>query len=531
MQIAELFASLGIRANQGEWSRADRLIKRTSESVDRFSARAVSSLSRIGAGIVAYLGFRSAKESLIDFNSSIEDTKNQIAGMLALSKKTSLTDELANADALYASLQKRAASLPGTTAEYARMAGMIAQPLIDAKLSMQDLEDLTVSAVVAAKALGVNAEVAARDIDQALRGQFHGVDQLTGKLLGSTGFKGEAGRAKFNALPEAQRAQRLKAALTQPQIAQLAAAQGNTFSGVTSTLQDTVQQFFGKVGLPLFRALTEQVKQLNAWFDKNRETIGRVAAVVGGVLAKAFAVAQLVVGKVVEAFQAIFADKDIRAAIGLIAGAIETVVAVFVLLLQKFGPAKYLLLGPILAVVGAFKAFGFVINHIGDAFAFLRDVALAVIHAIEHAFTAVAGAVSAVWQGVVGVFRTVAETIMGIVDKVESVGNRIAGLLPGRTKVVNVAKKILGGGALETLGAGASHTASGASTSAPTRTPIAAGGGGTNVNITGNPTTINVQSNASDPRAVATEVRKAIDDHWSTQMGAAYAGTGGTEGG
>jgi hypothetical protein len=54
--------------------------------------------------------------------------------------------------------------------------------------------------VVAAKALGVEWEAAARDIDQALRGQFHSTDQFTGKLLGSAGFKGEAGRKRFNAM-------------------------------------------------------------------------------------------------------------------------------------------------------------------------------------------------------------------------------------------------------------------------------------------------------------------------------------------
>jgi hypothetical protein len=40
----------------------------------------------------------------------------------------------------------------------------------------------------------------------------------------------------------------------QKQLTQLAAAQGQTFNGALSTLQDTIEQFFGKVGLPLFKA-------------------------------------------------------------------------------------------------------------------------------------------------------------------------------------------------------------------------------------------------------------------------------------
>jgi hypothetical protein len=61
-----------------------------------------------------------------------------------------------------------------------------------------------------------------------------------------------------------QRAETLKAALMQKQLTQLAAAQGQTFNGVLSTLQDTIEQFFGKVGLPLFKAVTAELKHWNS---------------------------------------------------------------------------------------------------------------------------------------------------------------------------------------------------------------------------------------------------------------------------
>jgi hypothetical protein len=64
------------------------------------------------------------------------------------------------------------------------MAGMLTQPITDAGLGMKDLEDLTVNSVVAAKALGYQWDLAARDIDQALRGQFHATDPFAGKMLG-----------------------------------------------------------------------------------------------------------------------------------------------------------------------------------------------------------------------------------------------------------------------------------------------------------------------------------------------------------
>lgn len=242
----------------------------------------------LGAAVVSAFGARMAGKALIGFNSTVEDTKNQIAGMLALTKKTDLSAELGNADRLFGNLQKRANTLPGTTMEYARMAGMLTQPIIDAGLGMKDLEDITINSVVGAKALGVEWQAAARDIDQALRGQYHSVDQFTGKLLGSIGYKGEEGRAKFNAMGAEQRAAELKRALTQKQLTQLASAQGQTFSGALSTLQDSLEQFVGKVGVPLFKAITAELKNWNAWIDKNSDRVDEIAKSIGQGLVDGF---------------------------------------------------------------------------------------------------------------------------------------------------------------------------------------------------------------------------------------------------
>jgi hypothetical protein len=242
----------------------------------------------LGAAVVSAFGARMAGKALIGFNSTVEDTKNQIAGMLALTKKTDLSAELGNADRLFGNLQKRANTLPGTTMEYARMAGMLTQPIIDAGLGMKDLEDLTINSVVGAKALGVEWQAAARDVDQALRGQYHSVDVFTGKLLGSIGYKGEEGRAKFNAMGADKRAAELKRALTQKQLTQLAAAQGQTFSGALSTLQDSLEQFVGKIGVPLFKAITAELKNWNQWIDQNTDKVDAIAKSIGQGLVDGF---------------------------------------------------------------------------------------------------------------------------------------------------------------------------------------------------------------------------------------------------
>lgn len=255
---------------------------------------------RLAATVAATFGARMAGKALVGFNATVEDTKNQIAGMLALTKKTDLQDQLGNADRLFANLQKRAKALPGTTQEYTRMAGMLAQPISDAGGTLKNLEDLTVNSTVAAKALGYQWDLAARDIDQALRGQFHATDPFAGKVLGSIGYKGEEGRSKFNSLSADKRFDEIQRALMQPQFTQLAAAQGASFSGVLSTLQDTLEQFLGKVGLPLFKAITTEIKNWNKWIDANSAKVDGIAKSIGEGLVDGFRFVKDALGFLVE---------------------------------------------------------------------------------------------------------------------------------------------------------------------------------------------------------------------------------------
>lgn len=265
------------------------------KKVEKEAAAAAVSSQRLGSALAAIGGvfvgsrvFGAGKSALIDFNATVQDTKNTIGGMMALATKSDLNDNLARADRLYSNLQRRAATLPGTTAEYVAMAGMITQPIMDAGLRMKDLENLTVATVVGAKSLRVEAGAAARDIDQALRGQYHSVDVFTGKLLGAMGYSGEAGRKKFNALDAQKRASELMKAVDTKQIRQLAEAQGGTFTGVMSTLQDNFEQLAGKVGKPLFEAVTKEIKSWVDWLGKNQAKIDAFAKTVGEGLVSGF---------------------------------------------------------------------------------------------------------------------------------------------------------------------------------------------------------------------------------------------------
>jgi hypothetical protein len=338
--------------------------------------------------------------------------------MLAFAKKTDLADQLGVADQLMANLQKRAASLPGTTQEYVNMLGQLAQPITDAGLSLQDLEDISVNATVGAKAWKLDWEASARDVAQALRGTFHSNDQFTGLLLGSIGYKGEEGRANFNALSAQKRGAEIKRALTQKQLSELAAAQGQTARGKLSTLQDTASQVIGKVTAPLFAKLVGYLEQVNLWLDKNSDKVKGFADTVGGVLTKAL-------GYVIEAVQFLSEHPDLAIGLGavlavllLLASPVALIVAgvvLLILLIKKLGPF--------------FEAVGRLMKRIFDwlvhQFKVIGDGIIALGRAIAAPFIAAADLIKSVWSAVYDWVSDKYEWVKSKIEWIEDKANKV----------------------------------------------------------------------------------------------------------
>ena len=246
------------------------------------------SLGGIGAAIGGVFGFVQGKRALVDFNSDLEQAKIQMAGLMEMNTGGTFADNMVKSEQLVGRLQQRARASIGTTKDMVQMASMLAQPLSSVQATLGDIEDVTAQVVVASRAMGVESSVAARDVDQAIREQFHAVDQFTGKVLAPLGFVGEEGRKKFNALTQQERFMQLRKALNSPAIKDMAKAQEGSFAGVLSTFQDTIQMTLGSVGVPLFRTLTAEIRSWNDWLDKNKAKLDEIGSKIGRGLVSAF---------------------------------------------------------------------------------------------------------------------------------------------------------------------------------------------------------------------------------------------------
>jgi hypothetical protein len=248
---------------------------------------ALSSFRGIAGALGIGFGAYEAKKSLIDYNSTMEQSRIQMAGLMAQAGSGDFVGNLDKASLLMRQMKDDAAKTVGTTQDYVAMASQLIQPLTMAGAKLEDIREMTRLSVVGTKAMGIDAIVGARDVDQAIRGMYRSVDQFTGKLLTPMGYGGEEGRQKFNAMTMQERFAAVKASLKSKAIEDMARAQETTFEGVASTFESIVKQTLGAAGMPVFKAITKELLQWNDWLQKNESQIEAMAASAGGGLLSA----------------------------------------------------------------------------------------------------------------------------------------------------------------------------------------------------------------------------------------------------
>jgi hypothetical protein len=258
-----------------------RAADRTARSTGGLKSALMSTFAMAGGAGAIML----AKRSLVDFNATLEANKSTMAGLLMMNTGGGWEKNQEKSNALVDRFLIRAKETSATMADLALMGQWVTASVTAAGGSMKTLENITVGAAVAGKALGRETGDAGREISQMIGGRVEAVDVFGRQLLRSIGY---ADYQKFNKLKESQRLKLTEQALNQPALRAMAKAQSQSYAGVMSTLQDNLQITLGKVGLPLMKEITEEVKLWNSWIEKHPEKVGEMVRDVGSALKSGF---------------------------------------------------------------------------------------------------------------------------------------------------------------------------------------------------------------------------------------------------
>lgn len=244
-------------------------VKGIASATDKAAQSAFSLKGALAAvGGVALL--KGAKESLIDFNSEVEQMKISMTAVMQMQLHMPFKKASEEADKLFKTFQELAKKSPATTKDFMEMANAIAPAVALAGGGPGKLAKLTQGGVLASLAFGERADVVGRDIKQMLAGTVGVKDPLAMQLLGSKNID----HKDFNQFSAKKRAETTESLLGDNQALKDASERmGESFAGQTSTLKDQLQITLGEVGKPLMEDITAEVKKWNTWIEKHPKLI------------------------------------------------------------------------------------------------------------------------------------------------------------------------------------------------------------------------------------------------------------------
>lgn len=250
------------------------------------TAKSLASIKRMMAAPFVMRGLGIAKSFLLDFNNQVEGARISLAAMISMNLHVPFERAEGAANAMFDTFQRMAKSSPGTTKDFIDMAQAITGSVLAFGGNLRQVEALTQGGVIGAQAFGIRADMMGLDIQQALAGSLGKKDRISNLLRAQTGLDA----TQFNAKSAGERFKLLMATLQSPAIKAAADRYANSYAGQLSSFQDNLQIIGGKVGLPVFKAITAELKKWNTWIDANPKKVERFAKQAGSAIAAGFTV-------------------------------------------------------------------------------------------------------------------------------------------------------------------------------------------------------------------------------------------------
>jgi hypothetical protein len=245
-----------------------------------------STLAGVGAAAASYLGFHQAYKSLVDYNSEIEQMKISLTAILSLDVGGTFAENQTKAAGLFDEFQKFSKTAPVTTKQVMEFGNSVSAAVFGAGGNMKDFIEITEKGIIASKVFGGgrNAAYAALEMQELLSGNVNKRMQFAMQVLHAAHVSEEA----FKAMKGQERISVIRGVLGSDAMKEANKAFGESFTGVTSTLVDNIEILLGKVGLPIFKAISAEIGRWNEWIEKNNTAIEGFATKFGQALVDGF---------------------------------------------------------------------------------------------------------------------------------------------------------------------------------------------------------------------------------------------------
>lgn len=237
-------------------------------------------LHEVGEAFLLFEGVEKAKELFVGFNSTLEQTKIKLTSVVGATFKQSWDQAGDAAAEFYERYEQFAESFPVSAQELAANTEVLAGAIGQAGGNMEDLKKIVEGGAVAQKAFGLETQ----GLMRMLHGQVGPRNFGAMALLNTLGMSAE----QWKNLTNESRMKLTEKAMQSETLKKAGAEFADSFAGQAAMLKDKLEVAAGKIGLPLFRALTKEIGSWNEWLDKNKAKIQEVSEKIASGLVTGF---------------------------------------------------------------------------------------------------------------------------------------------------------------------------------------------------------------------------------------------------
>jgi hypothetical protein len=276
----------GVRALGEGARRVGEHVAHMSESVggllEGIADKAISvagTLAKVGAGAVIGV----AAYGVIHLNDQLEQTQIALGAIAQAQGFAATFDQgFAMAAEQVRKMKTDVRTLPGDLGQLSNIMKMIATPAAQGHATMDQIRELAGKTMLVATILGVNQEMAAREMANLFAGRA-GAHNILGSRLG---FIGDSAHKLHEASPE-ERVKLITNALDKYKGA--ADRFSQSFIANWTTLKDNVKySVIAEATAPLFERVKHSMAEINTYFDQHQDKINELTGAIGRRLAGAW---------------------------------------------------------------------------------------------------------------------------------------------------------------------------------------------------------------------------------------------------
>lgn len=303
--IRSFLATLGLDTDTASFARGDAALNELRSALAGVAAAASRLGEAIGSGKAGgggvFGGFKDGFDKVMtwidrgrsvggwfaDLVSGAENSRIKLAAMAQglgadglVQGQEGWNDALQLSDGLLAKMRADVAALPGEFKDLENVMFGVFSGGVGAGKTTDEIEQFASQMMATTQMLGITSEQAGRELTQLFEGRAGTQNTVFMRLKP---YMDNVDAKTFNQLTDEQRFARLSDAIGKfgPAIQEFS----NSWDAVSSATSDYGKEVAKSFATPVFDAIKDILKEINGWYERNRDSVKRIATLIGGALA------------------------------------------------------------------------------------------------------------------------------------------------------------------------------------------------------------------------------------------------------